>query len=559
LIFIQKRKAANKITDDEALVDAAVKHAIIKGNTSLGIELGSTRVKAVLIDENHVPIAQGSYDWENRLEGGLWTYHLDDVWKAVQGSFRCLAEETEKKYGTPFETTGAMGVSAMMHGYLVFGSGDNQLVPFRTWRNTITEQAATELSEKFTFNIPQRWSIAHLYQAIVNREPHVRDITFLTTLAGYVHWKLTGKKVLGVGDASGMFPIDSETNKYNKRMIDQFNALINGFDFPWKLTDILPEVLIAGENAGNLTEEGARLLDPMGRLKPGIPLCPPEGDAGTGMAATNSVAERTGNVSAGTSIFAMVVLEKELLKVYPEIDMVTTPEGKPVAMVHCNSCTSDLDAWIKMFGELIGLFHVDIKKPALYDALYFKALEGEVDCGGLLSYNYYAGEPISGLEQGRPLFVRTPESKLTLANFMRTLLYATMGTLKLGMDILIEKEQVRLDCLLGHGGLFKTSGVGQRLMAAALHTPVAVMDSAGEGGAWGIALLAAYRQSRSANQSKNETLESFLNNKVFAGKTGTKVNPDPKDVEGFKRFMERYTSGLTIESAAVEYLEGVKK
>jgi sugar (pentulose or hexulose) kinase len=422
------------------VMDQRVKEILLKGTTYLGIELGSTRIKAVLIDNHYAPIVSGSHDWENSLIDGVWTYNMNDVWAGIQDSFYKLATEVQNRYGVPLETTRAIGISAMMHGYLVFGENDTPLVPFRTWRNTLTEQAAAELTEKFAFNIPQRWSVAHLYQAIVNQEPHVRDITFLTTLAGYVHWKLTGKKVLGVGDASGMFPIDSETNKYNKRMIDQFNALINDFSFPWKLTDILPEVLNAGENAGNLTEEGVRLLDPTGRLKPGIPLCPPEGDAGTGMAATNSVAERTGNVSAGTSIFAMVVLEKELSKVYPEIDMVTTPEGKPVAMVHCNSCTSDLDAWIKMFGELIGLFHVDIKKTALYDALYFKALEGEADCGGLLSYNYYAGEPISGLEQGRPLFVRTPESKLTLANFMRTLLYATMGNLKLGMDILTEKR-----------------------------------------------------------------------------------------------------------------------
>ncbi|MDR1956833.1 MAG: FGGY-family carbohydrate kinase [Treponema sp.] len=536
------------------------KEAIITGNTSLGIELGSTRIKAVLIDDRFLPVASGSYDWENQLEDGVWTYSLEDVWAGLQSSFRQLAETVLSRYGTPLVTVGAIGISAMMHGYLAFGEEgpqsrrDGLLVPFRTWRNTMTEQAAAELTGTFAFNIPQRWSIAHLYQAILNREPHVKDITFLTTLAGYVHWKLSGKKVLGVGDGSGMFPIDSGTNNYNERMLEQFNALVEGAAFGWKLRDILPTILNAGEDAGTLTEAGARLLDPTGRLKPGIPLCPPEGDAGTGMVATNSVAERTGNISAGTSVFAMVVLEKDLSRVYPEIDMVTTPTGKPVAMVHCNNGTSDLDAWVRMFGEVLGLFGQEIEKPALYDALYYKAVEGESDCGGLLSYNYYAGEPITGIEQGRPLLVRTPGSRLNLANFMRTLLYATMGTLKLGMDLLTEQEQVRLDRLLGHGGLFKTGGVGQRLVAAALEVPVAVMDGAGEGGAWGIALLAAYRHVRAAGQAEKESLETFLQKNVFSGQTGTRLEPDPKDAAGFKAFMERYTAGLEIERAAVKCL-----
>jgi sugar (pentulose or hexulose) kinase len=536
-------------------MDQAVKQAISDGKVSLGIELGSTRIKAVLIDENYAPIASGSYDWENRLENGIWTYSLEDVWLGLQASFRNLADEVKGRYGTPLDTVGAIGISAMMHGYLVFDKAGNQLVPFRTWRNTITEKAAAELTEKFQFNIPQRWNIAHLYQAILNKEAHVKDIAFLTTLAGYVHWKLTGKKVLGVGDASGVFPIDSTVNDYDERMAGQFNKLIGGRGFGWKLGDILPKVLTAGEDSGVLTEEGAKLLDPAGRLKAGIPLCPPEGDAGTGMTATNSVAERTGNISAGTSVFAMIVLEKALSKVYTEIDMVTTPSGRPVAMVHCNNCTTDLDAWVKLFKELTELLGAKVEKPALYDALYYKALEGEGDCGGLVSYNYYAGEHITGLDQGRPLFVHSPDSHFTLANFMRMLLFSTMGTLKIGMDILTENEQASVDQLLGHGGLFKTKGVGQKLMAAALNVPVSVMESAGEGGAWGIALLAAYRQRCASRKNPGETLEAFLSQQVFARNAGERVEPDPKDVQGFAGFMARYTEGLAIERAAVERLK----
>ncbi|MDR1575884.1 MAG: FGGY-family carbohydrate kinase [Treponema sp.] len=526
------------------------KQAVNEGKTSLGIELGSTRIKAVLIDEQCAPIASGGFEWENRLEDGIWTYHLDDVWTGLQASFRKLADDVQSRYGVPLIKTGAIGVSAMMHGYLVFDKEGRQLVPFRTWRNTTTEKAAAELTGKFQFNIPLRWNIAHLYQAILNKEPHVKDISFLTTLAGYVHWKLTGKKVLGLDDASGVFPIDSTVNGYNSRMLRQFDELVSPLGFGWKTGDILPSVLSAGENAGALTEEGAKLLDPGGRLQAGIPLCPPEGDAGTGMVATNSVAERTGNISAGTSVFAMIVLEKELSKLYTEIDMVVTPSGRPVAMVHCNNCTTDLDAWVKLFKEMADLTGAKIDRAALYDALYFKALEGEDDCGGLLSYNYYAGEPLTGIEQGRPLFARLPDSNFTLANFMRAVLFSTMGTLKLGMDILTEKEHVRVESLLGHGGLFKTKGVGQRLMAAALNTPVAVMESAGEGGAWGIALLAAYML-----QERKTPLEQFLAEKVFAGKTGEKVDPDPKDVQGFRKFMERYTAGLNIEQAAVKHLK----
>ena len=524
------------------------KQLISTGKTALGIELGSTRIKAVLIDENNIPIASGGHDWENRLEDGVWTYHLDDVWRGLQNCFRSLADDVQNRYGLNLATVGAIGISAMMHGYLAFDNANNQLVPFRTWRNTFTEKAAADLTEKFQFNIPQRWSVAHLYQAILNKESHVKNIDFITTLSGYVHWKLTGNKVLGLDDASGMFPIDSGSNDYNAKMLKQFDETVAPNNFGWKISGILPKVLSAGQPAGVLTEEGAKLLDPGGMLKAGIPLCPPEGDAGTGMVATNSVAERTGNVSAGTSIFAMIVLEKALSKVYPEIDMVATPSGKPVAMVHCNNCTTDLDAWVKLLMELTALTGAKIDKAALYDALYNKSLEGDEDCGGLLSFNFYAGEHLTGIEQGRPLFVRFPDSNFTLANFMRTLLFSAMGTLKLGMDILTEKEEVRLDSLLGHGGMFKTKGVGQRLMAGALDTPVSVMESAGEGGAWGIALLAAYML------QEGGSLEKFLDEKVFAGEKSDKSDPDPKDVESFRKFMKHYTPGLEIERAAVKFL-----
>ena len=518
---------------------------------TLGIELGSTRIKAVLIGDGYTTLASGSADWENRLEEGVWTYHLEDVWQGLQKVFRELAADYQKRHGTPLTNIDAIGISGMMHGYLPFDKNGKQLAPFRTWRNTITEEAAKKLTEEFGFNIPQRWSIAHLYQAILNKEAHVKDIAYLTTLAGYVHWKLTGEKVLGIGEASGMFPIDSETLDYDAKMLGRFDSLVSDLKLPWKLHDILPKVLNAGTHAGALTAEGAALLDPLGTLKAGIPLCPPEGDAGTGMAATNSVAPRTGNVSAGTSVFAMIVLEKALSQVYQEIDMVTTPTGKPVAMVHYNSCTSDLDAWVGLFGEVTDTFGAKVSKAKLYDELYFKALAGDADCGGLLSYNYYAGEPVTGLDEGRPLFVRKPDRPLTLPNFMRSLLFSTMATLKIGMDILTEKEHVRLDKLLGHGGLFKTKGVGQRLMAAALKTPVAVMETAGEGGAWGIALLAAYMLQKNGSES----LEAFLAQKVFVKNAGELVEPDAKDAEGFAAFIKQYTRGLGIEKAAVEYLK----
>jgi len=520
------------------------KQAILETKTYLGIELGSTRIKAVLIGENYTLIASGSHDWENRLEDKVWTYHLDDVWTGLQDCFSKLVLDVKNRYNLTLSSVGAIGISAMMHGYLAFNKNGDQLVPFRTWRNTITEKAATVLTEKFRFNIPQRWSIAHLYQAILNGESHVKDIDFITTLAGYVHWKLTGKKVLGIGDASGMFPVDG--NNYNPLMLKQFDELAVSGNYGWKIENILPAVLSAGEDAGTLTPEGAKLLDPSGGLWNGIPLCPPEGDAGTGMVATNSVAQRTGNVSAGTSIFAMIVMERELSKVYPEIDIVTTPAGKPVAMVHCNNCTSDIDAWIKMFIELLDIGGAKMEKAALYDALYYRALGADEDCGGLLSYNYLSGEHITGIEEGRPLFTRLPDGNFNLANFMRTLLFSSMATLKYGIDILIEKEKVRIDKLLGHGGLFKTRGVGQRFMAGVFNAPVGVMASAGEGGAWGIALLAAFLREGEG------TLEEFMAEKVFTGKTGALIEPDQNDVRSFKKFMERYTAGLKIERAAVD-------
>jgi sugar (pentulose or hexulose) kinase len=525
-------------------------NAMESGKTVLGIELGSTRIKAVLIGEDHAPIASGSHEWENRYENGLWTYSLEDVWRGLQESYRNLSSEVSEKYNTPLKTSGALGFSAMMHGYMVFDRNGNQLVPFRTWRNTMTGGAAEKLTDRFQFNIPQRWSIAHLYQAILNKEPHVGDISHLTTLAGYVHWKLTGQKVLGVGEASGVFPIDSETNDYDKRMLGQFNELIKAENIPWRLEDILPKVLLAGEAAGVLTEEGARLLDPTGRLPAGIPLCPPEGDAGTGMVATNSVAERTGNVSAGTSVFAMIVLEKALSKLYPEIDMVTTPTGKPVAMVHSNNCTSDLNAWVDLFQEFTNVLGVEISESKLYEMLYKKALAGDADAGGLLAYNYLSGEHITHLEEGRPLFVRTPESRFTLSNFMRTHLFSALGALKLGLNILFEQEQVKIDQVLGHGGFFKTKEAGQRIMAAAMNVPVSVMETAGEGGAWGIALLGAYM----LNKEPDEPLEAYLSKKVFAGEKGMTIAPDHKDVDGFAAFMERYKKGLVIERAAVDGL-----
>jgi sugar (pentulose or hexulose) kinase len=525
--------------------------AIGSGKTVLGIEFGSTRIKAVLIGEDHTPIASESYDWENRYENGIWSYSLEDVWTGLQESYRKLSKQIFENYNTPLQTIGAIGFSAMMHGYMAFDKDGNLLVPFRTWRNTTTAQAAKELTKLFQFNVPHRWSIAHLYQAILNKEPHIKNISYQTTLAGYVHWKVTGQKVLGVGDASGMFPIDSKTNDYDASKIELFNERLEAENIAWKLQGILPKVLTAGDAAGVLTEQGAKLLDPTAQLQTAIPLCPPEGDAGTGMVATNSVAERTGNVSAGTSVFAMIVLEKELSKVHPEIDMVTTPSGKPVAMAHSNNCTSDLNAWIGLFREFVDALGVEISQSKLFEMLYKKALTGDADGGGLLAYNYFSGEPITHLEEGRPLFVRTPESRFSLSNFMRTHLFSALGTLKIGLDILFEQEQVKIDRVLGHGGFFKTEEVGQKMMAAAMNVPVSVMETAGEGGAWGIALLASYM----LHKEEKEPLEAYLSNKVFAGDNSTTIAPDQRDVHGFTAFMERYKEGLPIERTAADVLK----
>lgn len=529
----------------------ANKSTVVNGKAVLGIELGSTRIKAVLVNEKNQPIASGSHEWENQLVNNIWTYSEEAIWAGIQDSYRDMVRDVKEKYGVPVKKLAAIGFSAMMHGYMPFNAEGELLVPFRTWRNTMTEKASEELTELFQYHIPQRWSIAHLYQAMLNQEPHVKDITFMTTLEGYVHWKLTGEKVLGVGEGSGMFPIDMEIKGYDKKCLAAFDELAAPYGFPWKLEEILPKVLLAGEEAGRLTEEGAKLLDTTGELEAGIPFCPPEGDAGTGMVATNSIAKRTGNVSAGTSVFSMVVLEKPLSKVYPEIDLVTTPTGNLVAMVHCNNCTSDLNAWVNLFKEFAEAMGMKVDMNQLFGTLYRKAMEGDADCGGLLAYNYFSGEHITGFEEGRPMFVRTPESKFNLANFMRVNLFTSLGALKTGMDILLKEEGVKLDKILGHGGLFKTKGVGQNLLAGAINTPVSVMETAGEGGAWGIAVLASYL----VNKEEGESLEDYLNNKVFAGQEGEEVQPDERDVQGFDEFMVRYKDGLAIERAAVEHLK----
>ncbi|MCI7813919.1 MAG: FGGY-family carbohydrate kinase [Lachnospiraceae bacterium] len=527
------------------------REAIESGKTSLGIEFGSTRIKAVLIGEDNALLAAGNHEWENRYENNVWTYSLEDIWTGLQDCYAKLAEDVKNQYGIALTTVGSIGFSAMMHGYMAFDKEDNLLVPFRTWRNTITEEAAEKLTKEFQYNIPQRWSIAHLYQAILNGEDHVKDVTFFTTLAGYVHWKLTGEKVLGVGDASGMFPIDIATGQYDAKMIAKFNDLVADKGYPWKLEEILPKIMTAGEVAGTLSEEGAKLLDVSGNLQAGAPVCPPEGDAGTGMVATNSVAVRTGNVSAGTSVFAMIVLEKDLKKVYPEIDLVTTPDGALVGMVHCNNCTSDLNAWVNIFKEFAESFGIEVDMTKLFSVLYNKALEGDADCGGLMAYNYFSGEPVTGFEEGCPLFVRTAEDKFNLANLMRTHLFTSLGALKAGLDIMLKEEDVKIDKIYGHGGLFKTKGVGQKIMAAAINSPVSVMEMAGEGGAWGIAILALYMNKKAEGQS----LSDYLNDNVFAGQKALEVEPDAKDVAGFDEFMKRYKKGLAIERAAVDTLK----
>ena len=525
------------------------KSTIETGKAILGIELGSTRIKAVLIDQENKPIAQGNHTWENQLVDGLWTYSIEAIWSGLQDCYADLRSNVKNLYGIEIENLAAIGVSAMMHGYMPFNAKEEILVPFRTWRNTNTGRAAAALSDLFVYNIPLRWSISHLYQAILDNEAHVKDIDFLTTLAGYVHWQLTGEKVLGIGDVSGMLPIDPTTHNYSAEMLAKFDKLIAPNQYNWTLQDILPKVLSAGESAGVLTPEGSKKLDASGHLKAGIPVCPPEGDAGTGMVATNAVKQRTGNVSAGTSSFSMIVLEKELSKPYEMIDMVTTPDGSLVAMVHCNNCTSDLNAWVNLFKEYQELLGIPVDMNEIYSKLYNIALTGDADCGGLLSYNYISGEPVTGLAEGRPLFVRSANDKFNLANFMRSHLYASVGVLKIGNDILFNEEKIKVDRITGHGGLFKTKGVGQRILAAAINSPISVMETAGEGGAWGIALLGSYL----VNNEKKQSLADFLDEKVFVGDAGIEVSPTAEDVAGFNTYIENYKAGLPIEEAAVKF------
>lgn len=526
-----------------------IRNAILSGKTTLGIEFGSTKIKAVLMTEDFAPVASGSHDWQSAYQNGVWTYALEDVWSGLQDCYRNLTLDVEKKYGVELTKVGCIGFSAMMHGYLPFDRNGKLLTPFRTWQNTITGPAAEGLSKIFRFNIPQRWSIAHLYQAILNGEEHVKDIAFLTTLAGYVHWQLTGQKVLGIGDASGMFPINSQTNDYDAGMLTAFQQTISS-QYSFKLKDLLPRVLLAGEDAGVLTEDGAKLLDPSGRLQAGIPVCPPEGDAGTGMVATNSVAARAGNVSAGTSIFSMVVLEHGLTDYYPEIDMVTTPAGKPVAMVHCNNCTNDMNTWAQLLSEFSELMGNPVGLDEIYPKFYRKALEGSPDCGGLLLYNYMTGEPVAGVTKGYPMLIRTPGSRFTLANFCRVSIYATLATLKIGMDIL-EKEGVTIDRLTGHGGLFRHADVGARFLAAAVNTPVSTMKTAAMGGPYGMALLAAYAMQK----ADGETLENFLSKRVYASEEVSVTYPNEEDVKGFTTFLERFKAGLSAEKSAENSLK----
>ena len=523
------------------------KTAILEQKTALGIELGSTRIKAVLIGADNAPIASGDHEWENRYDNGVWTYTLEDIWTGLQDAYTKMAADVKEKYDITLTRVGAIGFSAMMHGYMAFDKAGNLLVPFRTWRNYITEEASEKLTDLFGFHIPQRWTIAHLYQAILNGEPHVADIDYVTTLAGYIQWKMTGERVVGVGEASGIFPIDSETNTYFADMIAKFDEAVADKAYSWKALDVLPHVLTAGDNAGVLTKEGAALLDMSGNLEAGIPLCPPEGDAGTGMAATNSVRVRTGNVSAGTSVFAMIVLEKNLSKVYPEIDMVTTPSGHPVAMVHCNNCTSEINAWAGMLQEFAHCIGSDLSDDRLYSLLYSKAAEGEKDGGGLLCCNYLSGEPVVDMEEGRPLLVRRPESRLTLGNFMRAQLYSAVATLKIGMELLTEGESVKLDRLMGHGGLFKTPEAGQKIMAAAIGVPVSVMENAGEGGACGIALLAEYMLS-----GEGMTLAQYMEQNVFTDMPIIEKDPAPADIAGFTAYMHAYQGLLAVEETAIQ-------
>lgn len=523
------------------------KNLIESGEIFLGLELGSTRIKAVLIDAKGKVLETGGYDWENQFVDGIWTYDLDEVWKGIQECYQDLRIHVKESYQTSLTTIKAIGISGMMHGYLPFNKDGNQLAPFRTWRNNITGQAAHKLTSLFQYNIPQRWSIAHLYHSILQNEDYVSKIDYITTLAGYVHWKLTGRKVLGIGEASGMFPIDVQAKTFYPRMLKQFDHLVEEKHYPWKAEEILPKVLVAGEHAGNLTADGARLLDVSGDLQAGIPFCPPEGDAGTGMVATNSVAEKTGNVSAGTSAFAMVVLEKELSRVYEELDMVTTPSGSLVAMAHSNNCTTDLNAWISVFDEGLRAFGIKVTKGQLYETLLKQALQGDSDCGNLLSYCFHSGEHAVGLSKGCPLFIHPTKSRFNLANFMRVHLYTCFGAMKMGMDILMKTEKVQVDRILAHGGIFKTKGVAQRMLSAAMGMPVEVMENAGEGGPWGMALLAAYMMAG----EKSGSLEKYLAENIFSGNKVDVLFADQEEIQGYEIFMEKYMKGLDIEHTAL--------
>lgn len=529
-------------------MDKGIENVLFGNKSYLGIEFGSTRIKAVLIDEHHRVIAQGNHDWENKMVDGIWTYDVPDVIKGLQDCYHKLKIQVKERYDIVLRHIDGIGISAMMHGYLVFNEQDELLVPFRTWRNTITQEASEVLSEVFNFHIPQRWSVAHLYQSILNNEEHVRSIRYQTTLAGYVHYRLTGKRVLGIGEASGMFPIDTNKKCFHEGMLDSFDELVASNAFDWKLKDIMPEVLSAGDDAGVLSESGAVLLDPEGDLKAGVVFCPPEGDAGTGMIATNSIKEKCGNVSAGTSIFAMIVLEKELQKAYDAIDIVTTPDGKPVAMVHCNNGTSELNTWVNMYKELLAMLNVKISTEELYDCLFQKAMEGNADGGGLLACNYLSGEHITGFEEGFPMVIRNPQGEFNLANFMLVQMYSSIATLKLGMDILIKEENITIENLFGHGGFFKTLEVGQKIMAAGLQSPVSVMETAGEGGAWGCAVLASYR----VNQKNYHSLLDYLNSSVFAKTEVHTVQPDGTQQEGFNEYMKQYKKCLHIERYVID-------
>ena len=518
------------------------------GKTSLGIEFGSTRIKAVLIDDTYTTIAAGDYGWASHLEDGLWSYSQKEIWTGLQTAYAALAEDVENAYGEKLTRVGRIGFSAMMHGYLAFGKDGELLVPFRTWQNTNTSEAHEKLSELFQYNIPERWSIAHLYQAVLNNEEHIGKVDFFTTLAGYVHWKLTGKKVLGVGDASGMFPIDPTTHTYETEFIEKFNAIPEVAAQPWKLADLLPEPLVAGTPAGTLTEEGAKLLDPTGTLQPGITFAPPEGDAGTGMVATNSVRVRTGNVSAGTSIFAMVVLERKLERLHPEVDLVTTPAGDLAGMSHANNFTSDLNAWVGLFGQFAAAIGTPVDAGTLYGTLFRAAIADDVDsnCGGLINYPFRSGEFLAGLPEGRPLFARGPEARMSLGNFMRAQLFSAFSPVKIGMDVMTKDEGVAVDSLVGHGGIFTTPKVAQKILAAAFDTPIKVMSTAAEGGAWGMAVLADYLW------HADQPLDEFLDARVFADAASTTENPDEGDVAGFEEFFDRFRKGLPIEHVAIE-------